>query len=134
LSYLNYVTWPQMACHLKPQQATIEQTRGNADSKVDSITERKPAKMGDTSRQSRTKRKPPNRLKGRTTSCLANTDEPWYNTALIKLPNNTPLRTRNRPRLKTPIYTTNNPKRGSGSKRTGINVKDMKGLVEPMET
>ena len=35
-----------LACHLKPEQATIEQ-EGNADSKVDSITERKPAKIVD---------------------------------------------------------------------------------------
>src|SRR5436853_3962557 len=65
--------------------------------------------MGDTRRQSGTKRKPPNRSKSRATSCLANTNEPWYNTAMIKLPNNIPLQIRNGPRLKTPIYTTNNP-------------------------
>src|SRR5437764_674808 len=41
------------------------------------------AKMGDTSRQSGTKRKPSNRSKSHTTSCLANSKEPWYSTVTI---------------------------------------------------
>src|SRR5437660_9432171 len=66
----------------KPQLSRQER---NADSKVDSITERKPAKMGDTSRQSGMKRKPSNRSKSRTTSCLTNTNEPWYNNIITRL-------------------------------------------------
>src|SRR2546421_10421626 len=72
----------------KPQLSRQER---NADSKVDSITERKPAKMGDTRRQSGMKRKPSNRSKSRTTSCLTNTNEPWYNNTITKLRTQTHL-------------------------------------------
>jgi hypothetical protein len=65
-----------LAYHLKPDKPQLSRHEENADSKVDSITERKPAKMGDTSRQNGMKRKPPNRSKSHTTSYLANTNEP----------------------------------------------------------
>ncbi len=54
----------------------------NADSKVDSITERKPAKMGDTSRQMGTKQKTPGRSRSHSTKAKRLLSETWYNTEL----------------------------------------------------
>ncbi|OLE05652.1 MAG: hypothetical protein AUG82_04325 [Ktedonobacter sp. 13_1_20CM_4_53_11] len=65
-----------MTSHLEPKQATIEQPQAkNADSKIDSKTERKRAKMGDTRRQNGINRKSPSRSRSHLSQLLANSEK-----------------------------------------------------------
>src|SRR2546428_2885414 len=54
-----------------------------ADSITDSITEKKPAKRGDTSRQHGTKQKTPSRSTSHSTRAKRARSETWYNTILL---------------------------------------------------